>query len=107
MNVLQNWEAMNTMLQLGDREIKLVNVDFGPDVAELVETLNIIGYEFGPKALSYNQSQPYYTSALRDAVIDFQSKNKLKPDGIVNDKTAKKLKQKAKKNDNTDRPENI
>ena len=88
---------MNTMLQLGDREIKMVNVDFGPDVAELIDVLKTIGYEFGQDAITYNQSQPYYSPVVREAVIDFQSKNKLTPDGVVNDKTAKKLKKKAKK----------
>ena len=88
---------MNTMLQLGDREIKMVNVDFGPDVAELIDVLKTLGYDFGQEAITYNQSQPYYTTLVRDAVIDFQSKNKLSPNGVVNDKTAKKLKKKAKK----------
>ena len=97
LNALQKWESMNTMLQLGDREIKMVNVDFGPDVAELIDILKTLGYEFGQETIIYNQSQPYYTQIVREAVMDFQSKNKLTPDGVVNDKTAKKLKKKAKK----------
>ncbi|MBD5340897.1 MAG: peptidoglycan-binding protein, partial [Bacteroides sp.] len=73
------------------------NVDFGPDVAELIDILKTLGYEFGQETIIYNQSQPYYTQIVREAVMDFQSKNKLTPDGVVNDKTAKKLKKKAKK----------
>ena len=91
-SALEKWEFMNTNLMLGDREIRFVNQDFGPDVAQLVNVLTILGYQIPTDSISYNGSQPYYSMEMMKAVMDFQSNNKLQVDGIVNDKTAKKLK---------------
>lgn len=94
LRTLEGWGAMCSTLSLGDREIRYVNQDYGPDVAELIAILNSLGYGIDDAIVEYRYAQPVYTLGIMDAVIDFQTKNGLVADGVVNDKTAGMLKKK-------------
>lgn len=92
-NMLAKWELMNSQLKLGDREIKNINVDFGPDVAELIDILIIRGYEIDKDSILTFETQPFYTITVKELIKDFQEKNGIEVTGIVDSLTIEKLKE--------------
>jgi len=69
---------------LGDRVLSRNGVDKGPDVADLVTLLIALGYEIQP--------DDEFGPEVEAAVIDFQGKHALTPDGVVRLDTVEAIK---------------
>lgn len=70
-------------ITLGSRLLSKDGVDSGADVVQLIDVLNKRGYDLKQDGL--------FGPAVKAAVVDFQTKNGLAPDGIVGPLTVTKL----------------
>ena len=96
-SALKTWNANETTVELGFREITLG--DCGYDVSTLIELLNSAGYAIEPDEIEYCGKYAKFNDKVKIELMKFQEHNGLEPSGTTDFKTIKKL-QKLKKKAN-------
>ena len=89
---LKSWNASQTTIPLGFRELSASAETSGFDVDELVQLLINAGYSPDPMKLKKSGSHYVFTDDILSAIKTFQAFNGIQPNGVLNSATLSKLK---------------